>query len=266
MRIPTVATSLYGLASGRTAVPTTPLTRFASGGSGSLMPTPRPALPGTLISECASGAGIVLTVLGMLLARSRTGDAPIPKVDHAEQAHLVNLEKMFIGRVSNEKAVVTRESHRYPFGGAVRCNDGFVSMLINEKHQWKGFCEAIGKPEWATDVRFATGSDRFRRKDEIEDALLPWCAARTRGEVVGTMRSKQVPIGSVNEISELPADPGLRARGFIRNAQTPYGRGSMLGLPFGADPLWHARSEGHTPCAPLLGEHTSALLSEVGCG
>ncbi|VFR45327.1 Formyl-coenzyme A transferase [plant metagenome] len=229
-----------------------------------MMPTSRPAAPGTLAGECFSGAGIATTALAILLARQRAASSLILKADHCEQAHLVNLEKMFIGRISQDKADVTRMSHRYPFGGAVRCKDGFVSMLINEKHQWKGFSEAIGKPEWATDPRFATGSARFVVKDEIEAALLPWCAARTRREVVEAMRSREVPIGSINEVGELAADPALHARDFVREVDTPYGQVTALGLPYGTDPLWQAGRDGRRPFAPLLGEHTTPILYALG--
>jgi len=264
LRIATVSASLYGLAGGRADAPSSPLTRFMAGGSGSLMPTARPAAPGALAGECFSGVGIATTVLAVLLARMRTAGSPIPMADHCEQAHLVNLEKMFIGRISKDKAVVTRESHRYPFGGAVRCKDGFVSMLINERHQWKGFSEAIGRPDWAYDPRFATGSARFAVKDEIEAALVPWCASRTRAEVVEAMRSRQVPIGSVNEVGELARIPTLRARRFVRDVETPYGEAVALGLPYGADPLWQAGRDERRPFAPLLGEHTAQVLREAG--
>ena len=262
LAIPIVTTSLYGMASGRAHVPSTPFTRFVAGGSGSLMPSRRPTVPGTLAGECFAGAGIAMSVLAMLLTRQRTPEGPAPRVDHCEQAHFVNLEKMFIGRISKEKDSVTRESHRYPFGGAVRCSDGFVSMLINEKHQWKGFCEAIGKPEWATDERFATGSARFRMKDVIEDALHPWCAARTRREVVDAMRSREVPIGSVNAVAEISSDAVLRARGFVDSTETPYGTATVLGLPFGSDPIF-SRPSGRRRHAPLLGEHSTAILQEL---
>jgi crotonobetainyl-CoA:carnitine CoA-transferase CaiB-like acyl-CoA transferase len=258
-----VATSLYGLESGRATAPSTSFTRFHSGGSSSLMPTSRPTSPGTLASECFSGAGIAMTVLALLLSRVRDGQQASLRADHSEQAHFVNLEKMFIARISKDKAIVTRDSHRYPFGGAVRCSDGFVSMLINERHQWKGFCDAIGKPEWATDERFATGSDRFKMKDEIENALIPWCASRTRRDVVDAMRGRQVPVGSVNEVGELHNDEILRARNFIQDVQTPYGRVAAVSLPYGSDSLWQT-SDDQRRFAPLIGEHTAANLREIG--
>jgi crotonobetainyl-CoA:carnitine CoA-transferase CaiB-like acyl-CoA transferase len=265
LRMSVVCTSLYGLPSGRATAPSTSFTRFHAGGSSSLMPTSRPTTPGTLASECFSGAGIAMTALTLLLSRVRDSHDTGVRADHSEQAHLVNLEKMFIARISKDKAVVTRDSHRYPFGGAVRCSDGFVSMLINEKHQWKGFCDAIGKPEWATDERFATGSHRFRMKDEIEKALIPWCASRSRREVVDAMRGRQVPIGSVNEVGELLDDEILRARKFIRDVQTPYGQVAAVSLPFGSDPLWEA-TRARRWFAPQIGEHTTEILGKLGFG
>ena len=261
--IPVFTTGAHGAAGAKARTPSTPFTRFHAGGSGYLIPAERPTAPGTLAGECFAGAGILVGVLGLLLMRRRAGaaDTPAPRADHSQQAHAVNLEKMFIGRISKHGVELTRHGHRYPFGGAVHCKDGFVSMLINEKHQWKGFCEAIGRPEWASDPRFATGSDRWTMQDEINGALEPWCAARTRQQVVDAMRARQVPLGSVREVPELIDDPTLRSRGFVRDAETPYGRAAVLGLPYGDDALWQARPR---PFAPLLGEHSAALLAELG--
>lgn len=261
LRIPTVGTGIYGASGPRADAPSTSFTRFQTGGSGSIMPAPRPAAPGTLAGECFSGAGLAMTVLALIVSARRSGVETISRADHSEQAHFLNLEKMFIGRISKEKAVVTRESHRYPFGGAVRCKDGFVSMLINEKHQWRGFCEAIGRPEWASDERFAMGSARYRMKADIEAALGPWCAARTRAEVVNAMRSRDVPIGAVKEVRELVGDAALRSRGFVRDQLTPYGRAAVLGLPFGGGALWRPSGRAY---APLVGEHTVEILRELG--
>lgn len=137
LNISTVTTGAYGASGRRAHAASTPFTRFHAGGSGYLIPAERPTIPGTLAGKCFAGIGIVVAVLGMLLARRRDPSPakPWPRVNQSEQAHAFNLEKMFVGRGAQHGVELTRDSHRYPFGGDVLCSDGHVSMLINGAHQ-----------------------------------------------------------------------------------------------------------------------------------
>ena len=185
-----------------------------------------------------------------------------PRLDHALQAHAVNLEKMFVGRVSLDDAELTRDNHRFPFGGAVRCLDGHVSMLLNEEHQWQGLCRVMGRPQWADDERFRGGAGRMRMQKEVAHALDAYCATRTVDEVLAVARSEGVPVGGVRSLQQVLGDDMMRARGFLRNAATPYGAAAGIGLPFGEeDPLWRPWS---SDVAPLVGQHSRELLSDLG--
>jgi len=262
----------YGASGPDSQAPTTPFTRCHAGGNGYTVPGDdwqrfRPTVPGTLASECFSGGGIAMAVLGALLIR-RT-DATLaatqsPRVDFSQQAQSVNLEKMFIGRTATEGIEPTRETHRYPFGGAVRCSDGYVSMLINEMHQWHGLCDIIGQPEWAHDSRFAGGGGRWAMQDSIRAALTAWCSTRCVSEVLGLARARGVPMGAIRTVQEVLAADELRWRGFLGEAETPYGKVVDIGLPYGlADPMWSVRA---SAVAPLPGEHSAAILGELGHG
>jgi crotonobetainyl-CoA:carnitine CoA-transferase CaiB-like acyl-CoA transferase len=240
------------------------LTRFLSGPSGAILPAPRPLSPGALAPDCIAGAGIAVTVMGMLAMREhdqRLADTVQPVADHATKAHAVNLEKMFIGRVALDNAPLNRITHQFPFGGAVKCRDGFVSMLINEEHQWRGLCEVIGKPGWAVDERFKGGAGRKRMREEIVEALDSYCSSRSMDEVLNAARERGVPIGGVRTIDAVMQDEYKRSRGFIVDVTTEYGSAALLQLPFGEDPIWRGTVPG---IAPLLGQHSEAILHGLG--
>lgn len=270
VRAPVLVAGAYGGSGPQSHLPTTPLTRFHAGGNGYLVPGDdadrfRPTQPGTFAAECFAGNGIAVAVLGMILMRHNDpGLAAVPQVraDWSQMAYSINLEKMFLARTSHEGVELTRATHRYPFGGAMRCKDGYVSMLINEMHQWHALCGVIGKPEWAHDKAYAGGGGRWAMQDTIRPVLDAWCGARTVDEVLEATRAVGVPMGRIRTIGEVLTEPSFRQRGFLGEADTPYGKVADIGHPYGkVDPMWRPAGR---PFAPLLGEHSGALLAELG--
>ena len=260
---PVIMASLYG-AGVRSAASQAPLTRFQAGPSGNLLPAPRPVMPATLAADCIAGAGLAVTVMAVLAMRLHDEDmASVPQLvaDHAYAAHAINLEKMFVGRVAQDNADLNRETHRFPFGGAVRCADGFVSMLLNEEHQWQGLCEVMGRLEWATDLRFSGGAGRSRMRSEIESALDAYCRHRPVAEVLAAARSRGVPVGGVRSLVDVLDDDFKKARGFLEPIETAFGLANLVGLPFGDDPAWAPQGEA---IAPLVGQHSEEILLELG--
>ncbi|AZG08248.1 hypothetical protein EGT29_10320 [Pigmentiphaga sp. H8] len=263
LNVPVVVASLYG-AEVRTAASQAPLTRFQAGPSGKLLPAPRPVMPATLAADCIAGAGLAVTVLAVLTMRQYDESMAVahrPVADHAYAAHAINLEKMFVGRVAQDHAELSRETHRFPFGGAVRCADGFVSMLLNEEHQWQGLCDVMGRPEWATDPRFSGGAGRSCMRLEIQSALDAYCGHRSVEVVLAAARSRGVPVGGVRSLAEVLDDDFKKARGFLEPTETAFGLANLVGLPFGDDPAWARRGEA---IAPLVGQHSEEILSELG--
>lgn len=263
-----VVASAYGMPASADDLPTTVFTRFHSGGSGYLIPAGskpgRPTTPGTLVGECFAGAGIAVAGLSAVLARMlsrNTANGGRIVVDFSSQAHMVFLEKMFMSRALAGQTP-TRATHRYPFGGAVQCKDGLVSMLLYEDHQWAGLCRMIGREDWINDERFSGGAGRWDMQDVISDALNAWCSNRLVDEVVRTGTQNAVPIGRIATLEQVLARPSLRSREFLREEPSDLGAIVSMGLPFGnIDPRWNFQ---HLSGAPSLGEHTRPTLESLG--
>lgn len=214
------------------ARPSSALTRLHSGTTGYLVPadadmSTRPAWSGPYLFECVHGVGIALAVVAEA-ARPEGGD-----LDYSLQAYGVWLDKLLFSRTSARGVTFHRNTAVYPYGGNLRCADGYVAMFIIEEHQWRGLCRMIGKPEWLDDQRFANGVLRSANREPIATALNAWCRDRAVAAVLEAAAAADVPAGLVRRPSEVLDAPTLLDRGFFL-ARKIGGRNVMSpGLPFG---------------------------------
>jgi len=116
----------------------------------------------------------------------------------------------------------------------------------------------IGRPELATDERFATNSARVRHRDELIPILSEVFARRPAAEWLAAFEEASVPCAPVRTLDEVFASPEGAAA--IQAIDDPE-RGSLRLV---ADPI---RVDGRVPPArmppPRLGEHTDEVRSEL---
>ncbi|MET0205120.1 MAG: CaiB/BaiF CoA-transferase family protein [Casimicrobiaceae bacterium] len=137
--------------------------------------------------------------------------------------------------------------------------DGHVILAIGNDSQFAKFCDVAGRPEWARDPRYAQNAERVRRRAEIVPLIAEVMRTRTQHEWLDALEAVAVPCGPINTLDQVFADPQARSRGLrfdlphalagtVPQVRTP--------LVFGATPLASDRPP------PLLGEHTTEVLSE----
>jgi len=99
----------------------------------------------------------------------------------------------------------------YPCAG----DDRWVAIAVGNDAQWQGLIEALDRPEWANDPRFATQAGRFEQRDEL-DALVAQRTSRFDDKwIMHHLQGHGVPAGALNDDRDLMADPQLNARGFF---------------------------------------------------
>ena len=79
----------------------------------------------------------------------------------------------------------------------------------------------VGRPEVADEPWFATGRERARHADELDEIVGSWIAARTRDEVVEAFEDAGAAVAPVYAPSELLEDPQVRAAELITTVQDP---------------------------------------------
>ncbi|MYJ02733.1 MAG: hypothetical protein F4102_11010 [Chloroflexi bacterium] len=140
--------------------------------------------------------------------------------------------------------------------------DGYYEVITMVDRQWNRFMELMGDPDWQHDERLQNRWLAFQHADEIDAFWHPWMAERTKAELMELFGENHISFQPVHTIGEVAESEHLQARGFWAEVEHP-GFDEPVRLPGAPYKLsespWAIRRR-----APLLGEHTAEVLSEVG--
>jgi crotonobetainyl-CoA:carnitine CoA-transferase CaiB-like acyl-CoA transferase len=136
--------------------------------------------------------------------------------------------------------------------------DGWVFLMCNKEKFWPALCEAIERPEWAGDPRYARFKDRLAHRDELTDMLDEVLSRRSTAQWMEVFAGV-VPASPINDIRDALENPFVTEQGRIQ--EIPRRDGSSLRLL--APPVTCTDPPPARP-APDLGEHTDELLAAAG--
>ena len=148
-----------------------------------------------------------------------------------------------------------------PYRRPYATKDGHVCLLATTDRQWRNLFAAIDYPELADDARFRSIEGRTTHIDELYTLLAERMLTRTTAEWRARLDSHDVPNGGLNDLPSLVVDPYLNETDFFVPFDHPSeGRTVTMAIPveFAATP-----GDIRLP-APRLGEHTGAILGELG--
>ena len=242
-----------------------------------------PLVTGAQIGDSGTGLHLALGIVCALYQRNSSGRGQ--KVLAAMQDGVLNLCRVKLRdqqRLARTK--VMKEYPQFPdgtFGSSVpragnasgggqpgwiiKCK-GWESdpnaylYFIAQAPVWKEICHVIGKPEWVTDPHYHTAHARLPRLKEIFAAVEHWTMTKTKFEAMAEFNQHDIPCGPILSMEELAAEPSLRASGTIVEVDHPT-RGKYLTV---GNPIKMSDSPTEVTRSPLLGEHTSEVLAELG--
>ena len=134
-------------------------------------------------------------------------------------------------------------------------------LAVGSDGQFAKLCEAIGRPDWAEEERFATNAARVRNNTALTALLGERFAAFARAELTAKLAEAGVPCGPINDIAQVFADEQVRHRGMLRHLAHPLADSVpqvVSPMRFAGAPLRFDRAP------PLLGEHNAEILAELG--
>jgi crotonobetainyl-CoA:carnitine CoA-transferase CaiB-like acyl-CoA transferase len=141
------------------------------------------------------------------------------------------------------------------------CRDGQVVIVVGNDGQFAKFCEALQKPKWVKDERFATNPARVKNLAVLNPMILEELMKHDRAHWVEALEAVGVPCGPINSIPEAFADPQAVHRGLRIDLPHPSGKP----VPQVKNPLRFANAPLKPERAPpLLGQHTAEVLAELG--
>ena len=214
-------------------------------------------------------------LIGLQLAlenRRRTGRGALVEAAMVDAALNVAAEQVI--EYSAYGAVLQRNGNRGPTAAPqniYRCagidefgrEDNWVAIAVATDDQWAALVDALGAPDWAVDPAMATAAGRRARHDEIDTGLRAWCVDRTGDQIVETLWPAGIPVAKVMQPHRQTELEQLTARGFFEQVSHPVNAVA----PHSTVPVRFTRAPArfHRRPAPLLGEHTAAILRELGC-
>ena len=139
--------------------------------------------------------------------------------------------------------------------------DGHIVVAVGNDTQFVRFAEVMGRPDLATDPRFAVNSGRVAHRAELLAIIEPLIAARTASDILGALDRVNIPAGPINRLDQVFADPQIAARGLVvePEAGATGKRSPVVGNPirFSRTAIDSARP------APLLGADSDEVLRAV---
>jgi crotonobetainyl-CoA:carnitine CoA-transferase CaiB-like acyl-CoA transferase len=139
--------------------------------------------------------------------------------------------------------------------------DGYICVHAVTDRHWRGVFEAIERPDMASDERFATVNQRSRNIAALYDILAEEILKQRSEDLRERLERADVPNAPMSELEDILQSPYGQETGFFKRMEHP-SEGSVLNMSI---PTQFSRSPVSVRnLAPRLGEHTQAVLGELG--
>jgi len=144
---------------------------------------------------------------------------------------------------------------------AFKCADGFITIGGANDRSFVRIAEVLGHPEWTQMPEFKTDGMRTKHRADLAARIEAITAPKPRAHWLALFDANSIPCGPINNYEQVFQDPQVIARELVVDVEHPtLGKIRALGSPIkmSATPPDVRRR------APLLGEHTREVLSEMG--
>jgi crotonobetainyl-CoA:carnitine CoA-transferase CaiB-like acyl-CoA transferase len=139
--------------------------------------------------------------------------------------------------------------------------DGFIAISYIQDREFKALCETIGRPELATDERFAAADPRSRHASELQALLLDTLRQYETADLASQLAKADVPHATVGDPATIHEDPQVIANDLLFEMDHPIAGRLRQPRPIGqfdGTPTEIRRG------APGYGQHSVEVAREIG--
>jgi formyl-CoA transferase len=221
-----------------------------------------PAKVGISVADIAAGMYAYSGILAALLARASSGRGTTLEVS------LFDALSEWMSAPEYYAAYGGREPRRSgahhasiaPYGPYETASGGAVVLGIQNAREWTRFCrEVLDQPSLEDDDRFRTNTDRVEHRGELDAQIAAAFGRLAAADVAGRLDAAGIAHARLNTVADLGRHPQHAARGRWRDVGSPAGPIRALVPPVdlaGVVPVMGG--------VPALGQHTGAILEELG--
>jgi crotonobetainyl-CoA:carnitine CoA-transferase CaiB-like acyl-CoA transferase len=213
--------------------------------------------------DCGTASLAAFGTLAALMERSKTGRGQ--KVEGAllrtavafNNPALVEQQILQVDRVPTENRGQTSAP-----SDLFRTKDGWIIAYAIGNPMFARWAKLLGEPDWLTDPRFKDDEARGAHAEIISKRVTEWTMRRTTEDALKEMEAAKIPAGPLYTPQQALDDTHIRAAGLLVDTQYP---GSPHPVPLAPTPVDLSETPGRFQRhAPKLGEHTDAILRELG--
>jgi crotonobetainyl-CoA:carnitine CoA-transferase CaiB-like acyl-CoA transferase len=215
-----------------------------------------PMKVGVALLDLTAGLQAAIGALAGLLARERGREGAVHasvSLIEAGVASLTNVLGHHLATGDEPRRWGTGHPDIVPYQ-VFAARDGHLVVAVGNDAQFGRLLDVLGL---APDSRFATNADRLLARDELVASLAVPIGERGRDELVAALTDADVPAGPVNSVSE--------ALSLVEDAHDGAWTQALDGMRLAPGALLiDGRRLPLRAAPPRLGEHTEAILAEVG--
>jgi crotonobetainyl-CoA:carnitine CoA-transferase CaiB-like acyl-CoA transferase len=213
--------------------------------------------------DCGTASLAAFGTLAALLARQQTGRGQ--KVEGAllrtavafNNPTLVEQQIIRPDRI----ATVNRGQTSAP-SDLFRTRDGWIIAYAIGNPMFARWARLMGEESWLTDPRFKDDEARGNHGELISERMSRWTSERTTEAALAELEKAHIPAGPLYSPQQALEDPHIRAAGLLFDTDYP---GLPRPVPLAPTPVDLSETPGRfRHRAPRLGEHTEAILGELG--
>jgi crotonobetainyl-CoA:carnitine CoA-transferase CaiB-like acyl-CoA transferase len=226
-----------------------------------------PLKPGATLGDTGTGMLLAISILAALYRRRDTGQGE--RVEIAMQDAMLQYIRVALSNQATYRAAAKRNGSKVISGFAVPsgiypCKPGgpndylYVYTSRTNPTHWHRLLDVIGRKDLIGDPRFDTAAARLKHEPEVDAMIAAWTRQHDKREAMRVLGGAGVPAGAIFDTMELTEESDFERRGIMQTMEHP------IAGPFKM-PGWPVRFGGRTPeikPSPLLGQHTSEVLSE----
>ncbi len=228
------------------------------------LPGQGPVRVGIPVADLTAGIFAAMGILVALLEREESGLGQwVTSSLLGAQIAMLDFQaaRWTIGREVPEQA-----GNNHPTSiptGVFQTADGYINIAAAGNDIYRRCCDALGRPDLATNPLYATGKARSDNRDALNAEIEAITKGRTSADWIEALNKAGVPSGPIYKMNEVFDDPQVKHLGITRSvAHKVLGNVEVIGqaIELSRTP-WSVRS-----ATPEAGEHTDAVLAELGFG
>ena len=221
-----------------------------------------PAKAGCSIADIAAGSYAYSGILNALLLRGKTGlgsHLDVSMLESMVEWMSFPMYYAFEGAAPPPRAGAAHATI-YPYGPFPVGDGSNVMLGLQNEREWRVFCEKVlNQPALADEADFSSNSLRVANRDRLRGLIVSAFSQMTIDQVVNYLEDAGIANARVNEMKDVWAHPQLKARNRWTEVDSPVGA-----LPALIPPATNNQFEARMDPIPAIGEHTHAILKELG--